>query len=446
LTASDPQGFDIAINGDLNGDPFSCGSFCSEALPEGVGIANYLATSKSGRMASGSSTWQRDSTPPSVAILVPSIDGRNGWYISEVVFAVNASDALSGLFSVAGSIDNGATWNSFPIHLADGVYTVATHARDIAGNEVIENTVIRIDTVPPVSQITSHTNGQVVQGNVTLSGRLEDLMSGAANAELSLDGGTTWQVISINTGNTWSVPWSTGEVPNGQYQLQIRGIDHAGNMGNAVSIALVVDNGPPHVSLTDRWWIWESGQLKVSPNYFPIARVKVIISDPQYRWPEVILNFDPEKLPGSISWDRHFADETLAPSGWYRVVAIACDAHDLCGSDEGIIDIPSVTTSPPTLTPSATATPTIIPSATLVPTQKPAIPTSTLAVPSSIIPAEPAPPARFLPLWQIIALLGLFLAIASASVTDPRPPAVYRLRESITTILNQQKDLSDHTK
>jgi hypothetical protein len=356
----------------------------------------------------------------------------------------DASDAISGLFSVAGSIDSGATWNSFPIHLADGVYTVAAYARDIAGNEVIKNKVIRIDTVPPLSQITSHTNGQVVQGNVTLSGRLEDQMSGAANAELSVDGGTTWQVISIDGGNNWSVPWSTGEVPNGQYQLQIRGIDHAGNVGNAVSITLVVDNGPPHVSLTDRWWIWESGQLKVSPNYFPIARVKVVISDPQRRWPEVILNFDPQKVPDSITWDRHFTDGTLAPSGWYRVVAIACDVHDLCGSDEGIIDIPFVATSTPSLPPSLTATSTIISSATLMPTQKPAVPTSTLAVPLPEISPVPARPTRSFPIWQLVGLLGLFLATAAASVIDPRPLALDRLRESMNLIISQRKDVSEN--
>jgi hypothetical protein len=375
-------------------------------------------------------------------MIFPSIDGKNGWHVSEVDFVANASDAISGLFSVAGSIDNGVTWNSFPIHLADGVYSVAAYARDIAGNEVIENTVIRIDTVPPVSQITSHTNGQMVQGSVTLGGRLEDLTSGAANCELSLDGGTTWQAVAIAAGNLWSIAWNTGEVPNGQYELQIRGIDQAGNIGNATSITLVVDNGPPHVSLTDRWWIWESGQLKVSPNYFPIASMKVTIGDPQDQWPEVVLNFDPEKIPGSISWNRHFADGTLAPSGWYRVVAIACDVRDLCGRDEGIIDIPFVTTSTPSLTPSPSPASATIPAATLVPTQKPVMPTSALVVHLPEISTERARPTRSFPFWQMIGLLSLFLAIASASVVDPRPRAINRLIDSMNLILSQQKDIS----
>lgn len=443
MTASDPQGFDVTINGDLNGIPFSSASSCSIPLPEGIGTANYVVTSTSGKTASGSSTWQRDSTPPVLNIVIPLVDGRNEWYVSEVDFTANASDAISGLVSVAGSIDNGATWNSFPILLEDGVYSAAAYARDIAGNEVIENRVIRVDTVPPVSQFTSHANGQVVQGNVTLTGMVEDQTSGAANGELSLDGGSTWQVVSLGAANTWSFAWNTGEVINRQYELQIRGIDQAGNVGNAASITLVVDNRAPRVSLTDRWWIWESGQLKVSPNYFPIDRVRVTISDPQYQWPEVILNFDPEKVPDSISWDRHFADDTLAPSGWYRVIAVACDVHDLCGSDSGIIDIPFATTSTPTLIPSPTTTSTITPSATLIPTQRLAVPTSAFIVPSPEISPEPAQPTRSLPFWQLLGLLGLFLAIASASVIDPRPLALDRLGDSMNLILSQRIDLSD---
>jgi len=63
LIASDPQGFVVTILGDLNGDPFICGSTCSLPLPEGIGTANYQVTSTSGRTASGSSTWRRIALP-----------------------------------------------------------------------------------------------------------------------------------------------------------------------------------------------------------------------------------------------------------------------------------------------------------------------------------------------------------------------------------------------
>jgi hypothetical protein len=84
LTASDPQGFDVTITGDLNGVPFTCGSSCDLPLPEGTGTANYTVTSTSGRTASGLSTWQRDGTPPDLEVSLPPVDGRNGWHVSEV--------------------------------------------------------------------------------------------------------------------------------------------------------------------------------------------------------------------------------------------------------------------------------------------------------------------------------------------------------------------------
>jgi hypothetical protein len=334
-------------------------------------------------------------------------------------------------------MDEGATWISFPIQFTDGVHPVAARARDIARNEALLTEVIHVDTVPPVSHFTSPSNGELVQGTVLVAGILDDLTSGAAGGELSTDGGTTWQPVTMGAGETWSFNWHSNEVPNGQYTLQMRGTDQAGNVGDVASITLVVDNGPPSVSITEHWWVWESGKLKVSTNHFPIASMKVTISDPQSRWPTVVMDFDPDKVPGFISWNRHFADGTLAPSGEYRVVAVACDIHDQCASDTGIIAVPFVATSTVTMTPSPTATLTLTPQATFTATQMPATPTQILVVPSQEISPEPTQPTRSIPLWQLLGLLGLFLVIASASVVDPRPAALGRLRESIDLISNQ---------
>jgi hypothetical protein len=446
LIASDPQGFDVTISGDLNGTSFTCGISCSVPLPEGIGTANYFATSTSGTTANGSSAWQRDSTPPVLNVVLPLQDGRNGWFVSEVDVTVNASDATSGLYSVAGSIDQGASWNSFPIHLTNGIHAMVVRARDIAGNEARENKVIQIDTVPPVSQITSHVNGQIVKGIVLLRGKLEDQTSGAVVGEISFNSGATWQALSIATGNAWSFTWNTNEMPNGQYTTTMRGIDQAGNVGDVTSITLVIDNEPPHVSLTDRWWIWESGQLRVSRNYFEIAKVSVTISDPQERWPAVVINLDPNKPSASISWNRHLADGTLAPPGEYRVIAVACDIHNLCGSDQGTIAIPSVATSTATMTPSPTATVTMTPPALLTATHQPSTVTPVFAVPTPVLAPAPPQSTYSAPLWQVAGLLGLFLAVASASVIDPRPFALGRLKESVHLILSQQKELSDDNK
>ena len=442
LTASDPQGFDLTITGDLNGEPFTCGSSCDLPLPEGTGIGNYTVTSTSGRTASGSSTWQRDGTPPDLAVVLPPVDGRNGWHVSEVDLSASATDVISGLSILEASTDAGVTWASLPIHFADGDHQALIRARDVAGNEVTVTRSIRVDTVSPIAQITSRSNGDVVQGEVQLSGNLEDLTSGPEGGQVSVDGGITWQPVSLS-GSEWTFTWHSGEMPNGEYIVQMRGSDRAGNGSDISSITLTVDNAPPAVSITEQWWIWENGILKVSPNHFPIASIQVTIQDKQKRWKEVVLDFDPGKSSYIVKWDRRFADGTLAPSGEYPVRAVACDVNGLCGQDAGRIVIPEMATLTATLSPSPTVTSTLIPTAT--PTAIQIVPTSTLVLSTPMPEEQPEPARGSLPLWQIIGLLGLFMAIASASVVDPRPKAVERLGETFRSMSERSKDDSNNS-
>ncbi|RJP52993.1 MAG: hypothetical protein C4583_05560 [Anaerolineaceae bacterium] len=328
------------------------------------------------------------------------------------------------------------------MHFTDGSHAVLIYARDVAGNEVTVSKVIRIDTVPPVAQITSHSNGEVVQGDVRFAGSLVDGTSGPAGGDISVDEGNTWQAVSISAGDGWSYIWHSGEVPNGEYTIQMRGRDRAGNVGDVVSVALTVDNAPPAVSITERWWIWEVGVLKVSPNHFPIANIQVTIRDPQKRWKELVLDFDPGKNSYVVKWDRRFGDGTLAPAGKYPVLAVACDVNGLCGQDEGRIVVPDVATSTATLTPSPTATSTLTPSITPVATQ--ILPTPTLVLETPIPEEIPETTQTFLPLWQIIGLLGLFMVIVSASVVDPRPKALERLSETLKVMSKRTKDDSSN--
>ncbi|HNB34675.1 MAG TPA: Ig-like domain-containing protein, partial [Anaerolineales bacterium] len=440
---SSPLGFDVTITGDLNGEQFTCGNSCDLSLLEGTGIVNYTVTSTSGRTASSSSTWQRDGTPPDLAIVLPPVDGRNGWYVSGAELSATATDAISGLTILNGSLDGGTTWISFPIHFTDGEHLALIHARDVAGNQVIVSRSIQVDTVAPVVQITSHTNGDVVQGDVQLSGSLEDLTSGPEGGEISIDGGVTWQPVLLESGY-WSFNWQSGEVPNGEYTIQVRGMDRASNDSAVTTISLTVDNAPPVVSITERWWIWENGTLKVSPNHFPIATIQVTIRDPQKRWKEVVLNFNPGRNSYLVKWDRRFVDGTLAPAGEYPVLAEACDVNGLCGQDAGRIVIPEVATSTATLTPFPTATSTLTPSVTPIATQ--ISPTPTFALNTPIPEETPEPTQSSLPLWQIIGLLGLFMVIASASLVDPRPKALKRLGETFRMMSERSKDESINNK
>lgn len=190
---------------------------------------------------------------------------------------------------------------------------------------------------------------------------------------------------------------------------------------------------PPAVSLTERWWIWESGILHVTPKTYPTASVKLTISDSQDRWPAVTLKIDPRIESKLVMWDRHFADGTLAPSGEYPVQVRVCDDHNLCASTTGKISVPDGvwSTMTPTFTPTTTAT--LLPSALPTKTKIPASPTPVLIVPSPT-PSTPASDPTHWPLWQLLGLVGLMIVIASASVVDPRPVALRRLGEALEQI------------
>ena len=287
---------------------------------------------------------------------------------------------------------NGATWNPLPLHLEDGVYPVAVQARDVAGNESMVTEVFYIDTVPPLATILEPAEGTLVRGAVTLSGQVEDAISGPASGEFSCDGGVTWQPVSVAGDGTWSFQWDSQGIPNGPYTLLLQGVDEAGNLGSPGQVGVLVNNRPPSVSLTKRWWIWETGTLRVSPNTFPIGSVTVTISDRQNRWPAVVVEYDPEQVPGEVSWDRHFANGVLAPSGEYRVDVVACDMHDLCGSATGVIAIPIAATGTATLMPTPTMTATA--------TSMPAKVQTAVVVPPTVVAVTSFPEATPMPVKE----------------------------------------------
>jgi hypothetical protein len=80
------------------------------------------------------------------------------------------------------------------------------------------------------------------------------------------------------------------------------------------------------------------------------------------------------------------------------------------------------------------------PQVTFTATPTPATPTPVSVASTPEISREPIQPTRSIPFWQLLGLLGLFLVIASASVIDPRPAAIGRLKESIRLILSRSSE------
>ncbi len=316
---------------------------------------------------------------------------------------------------------------------------------DQAGNESSASRSIRVDSQPPQSTFTSPADGSTttVSGRFTLTGSSSDATSGLAAAEFSLDNGRTWQPLELDQSGSWSYTWDTTGVPNGRYPILARARDRAGNRESTARVTLVVANAPPHVELPNTWMIWESVPLSIHPRLIPLGGARLVISDPQGRWPARRFEYPPGQLPTEFLWDRRLGDGTLAPPGQYRVTLEAWDRFGNSGRATGTVLIPL----PPTSVPSPVATPSPLLNNIEISTPRPSptpqretleTPSPQAALASTPVPHVPSPPAsRSLTFWPALGLVGLLLALASASLSDPRPQALRRLGKTLDGIFGK---------
>lgn len=220
------------------------------AFSDGTYALVLMATDNAGNTASASGTINLDTTPPSISVSVPPVDGSNGWYTSDLQFSTSGDDAISGVQSIANSLDGGGSWQSGAVSLSEGRYTVITRITDFAGNFITSTKRIDVDPTPPQSAFTLPAEGTttVIQDRFTMNGQTLDLTSGPAAAEISVDGGTTWMPLAMN-GGSWSYTWDTNTVQDGTYLLLVRASDVAGNMEHTAHITVIVANKEPEVSI-----------------------------------------------------------------------------------------------------------------------------------------------------------------------------------------------------
>lgn len=165
------------------------------SLNLGSGIFNVLlrAYDVAGNVATGSLTFHVDTLKPDISASSVGTLGNSGWYVSSVSLSATATDTLSGMDgSPTVSTNGGTTWFPVPLSLNSGVYpNVLFRARDMAGNEGLVASSIKIDTAPPQILLdiggTAGISGWWVSP-VTVSTSAADTPSGVASAEVSSGG------------------------------------------------------------------------------------------------------------------------------------------------------------------------------------------------------------------------------------------------------------------
>jgi len=250
LSASDPQGYAVTISGNIGGTPIYCpGSYCAWNLPPASGgTATYTVTAAtSGKTASGSKNWWYDPTPPISNMNLSGTSGSNGWYVSQVNASAVGSDSISGLASATLSVNGGAAAGS--AILRDGIHSVISIARDVAGNMASRTQTISVDTVAPNIFISAAGN-QALDGWFTTT---VDLSATASDATSGVHSGVS---LSFDNGGTWEV--GSRILDSGLYDVLFRVPDRAGNIATS-QMSLKIDTQPPTIILSEAGSLGQDG-------------------------------------------------------------------------------------------------------------------------------------------------------------------------------------------
>ncbi len=137
-----------------------------------------------------------ESTAPqtSASISPAAPNGSNGWYTTDVMMGLSATDECSGVARTEYSLDGGTTWTPYTGQISfteEGVFDVLFRSIDRAGNiETAGSRTIKIDKTAPAATITADPakiwppNGKPV--DVTLSASGSDATSGLASVSYSV--------------------------------------------------------------------------------------------------------------------------------------------------------------------------------------------------------------------------------------------------------------------
>ncbi|HDQ0250194.1 TPA: Ig-like domain-containing protein [Escherichia coli] len=260
---------------------YTLGSADVTALADGNAyVINASVSNAIGNTGSSNHTITVDLSAPAMGINIDSLQADTGLSASDFITSVSPvvvngslTAALASNETAQISIDGGVTWTTLAVTgttwryndsrtLTDGNYLYQVRVIDAAGNVgATDSQNVVIDTTAPdpavktiaISAITTDTGliaNDFVTSDTTLAvnGTLGAALSAGEFAQISIDGGTTWQNLSVS-GLTWS--YLDGRtLTDGNYNYQVRVIDTAGNIGATASQIVTVDTTAPLASKT----------------------------------------------------------------------------------------------------------------------------------------------------------------------------------------------------
>ncbi|ULL14886.1 hypothetical protein DVH26_10785 [Paenibacillus sp. H1-7] len=253
--------YDQAVTWRKDGENFNIGLVNQQDQPYSD-MVNIMKTVNAG-LENVHDASDDSSGPETTADLTPAQpNGQNGWYTGPVTLAFSASNTSSSGLKTEYSLDGGATWKQYTSPVTfdeDGKYTVNYHSKDENGNEEAIKTIsFKVDKTAPTSVATvspaapNGNNGWYKSG-VTVSLSVYDHSSGMEKAEYRVNNGA-WITY-------------TGSIPafsEGDYKLDYRSLDQAGNVEPIRTVQFKIDKTAPTVTVQlDKTSIWPADHKMV---------------------------------------------------------------------------------------------------------------------------------------------------------------------------------------
>ncbi|MBE3151447.1 Ig-like domain-containing protein [Enterobacter cloacae complex sp. P30BA] len=217
--------------------------------------------------------------PTATTITVDSVTQDTGLFNNDFITSDNQISLKGTLGAALGSgdhaqisLDGGVTWTDVSVSglswtyvdgrtLADGDYNYQLRVIDDAGNiSATTSQVVTIDTVAPdasktiaidsISDDTGLSGSDFITNDtsLTLHGSLGATLADGEYAQISIDGGVTWQNVIV-TGNSWY--YVDGRTLGNQtYDYYVRVVDAAGNVGASAHQQVTVDTVAPDAAIT----------------------------------------------------------------------------------------------------------------------------------------------------------------------------------------------------
>ncbi|ELV3372475.1 Ig-like domain-containing protein [Enterobacter cloacae] len=217
--------------------------------------------------------------PVATSITVDSISQDTGLSDSDFITSDTQISLKGTLGAALGSgdhvqisLDGGQSWTDVSVSglnwtyvdgrtMADGDYNYQLRVIDDAGNiSATVSQVVTIDTVVPdasktiaidsISDDTGLSSSDFITSDtsLTLHGSLGATLADGEYAQISIDGGVTWQNVIV-TGNSWYyVDGRT--LANQTYDYYVRVVDAAGNVGASAHQQVTVDTVAPDAAIT----------------------------------------------------------------------------------------------------------------------------------------------------------------------------------------------------